>query len=513
MWTDVKKKLAIVIIGLVILTNFSPNSIAKKELSSKSNEYIYTNDKLDIDYIYNITKALSHIIFTAYNESNGEIAKGRAYGTKGEHKAAEILYENMTKLGLYTYKEQIKNTEKYPELTHELEIVDYYVKINNKTVDSYIAPVWIKNEENDYNLNYTYNYSNLKVIDSFLNFFKDIKALSSDDKIEPFVVILPDKGFCPNSTLNFLPFYDHFIFNYYVITNMRSLINILYTWMWNRYSDYCKGFIFYDFNTDTYDMKLRKEFNHMPFININGSNGQKILEDIENTSIDFMLKQSLNTSTISYNVIGQINGTDQSKTVLIDCLYDSWWCQGTADAAIGMAIVLGVAKYFKEHNITPKYNIKFIGFSGEEHGFCAGSKCYESAHPEENIIYIIDLNQIGFRQDTPKLTLNIIGNKIGFLNEIWQISKQADYANRVNSSKDIRPVYRRDGGPSNSQPFAKSRINCKTVCFLKDSGWKLHHRDGLNHTEGDVLKYFDPEDVNVTGEIVLNVVKYLATDW
>ena len=34
-------------------------------------------------HIYNITKALSNIIFTEYDEENGEMAKGRAFGTKG----------------------------------------------------------------------------------------------------------------------------------------------------------------------------------------------------------------------------------------------------------------------------------------------------------------------------------------------------------------------------------------------------------------------------------------------
>ena len=37
------------------------------------------------------------------------------------------------------------------------------------------------------------------------------------------------------------------------------------------------------------------------------------------------------------------------------------------------------------------------------------------------------------------------------------------------------------------------------------------HRDGLNHTEGDVLKYFDWDDVSATGEIALNVVKHVTT--
>jgi len=148
----------------------------------------------------------------------------------------------------------------------------------------------------------------------------------------------------------------------------------------------------------------------------------------------------------------------------------------------------------------------------EEHGFVAGAKYYENLHKDEKIRYMIDLNQLGFWQDDPKLTLNIISNKIGFLLDIWGIVKESDYANRVNSSQKVRPIFMRNGGPSNTLPFASNRKDCTTVCFLKDSGWKYHHRTGLNHTEGDVLKYFDHEDVQVTGEIVLNVVKYLTVD-
>ena len=273
----------------------------------------------------------------------------------------------------------------------------------------------------------------------------------------------------------------------------------------------CKGIILYDFNKDCHDMFFLKNMNSISIIFINGTNGNEILNDIKNTRIDFMLKQRLNTSTVSYNVIGQLNATNpENDTVIIDCLYDSWWCQGTADSAIGMSMVLAIAKYFKENNITPKYNLKFIGFGGEEHGFCAGSKYYEDFHSDEKIKYVIDLNQLGFWQENDKLKLDIIANKLDFLKEIWDIVKQSNYGERVNSSEKAVPILLIDGGPSNSQPFAK-RGNIKTVCFLKDSGWKLHHRDGLNHTEGDVIKYFDPEDVNVTGEIILNVVKYLTT--
>ena len=108
------------------------------------------------------------------------------------------------------------------------------------------------------------------------------------------------------------------------------------------------------------------------------------------------------------------------------------------------------------------------------------------------------------------MTLNVIGNKLCFLIDIWKVIKKVDYENRVNSSDGIKLLWLKKGGPGNAIIFATSRRHCKTLLILKDSGWKMHHRDGLNHTEGDVLKYFDWTDVNVTGEIVLNITRYLT---
>ncbi len=512
------KKIITIIIFFLISSTIVPVTKANIEKLNKKNisisnqvSYLLSNESgLDTQFIYNITSSLSNIIFNVYDEENGEIAKGRAYGTKGEHRAAEILYENMTDMGLYTKKEQIKNTDNYPDLIHELEITDYFVKINNKTIDSYISPVWIETSENNYNLNHTYSYSNLKIINPPIipGFYIQLQRIKRN--LEPFVIIVKDKAFYPFSPLKKLPFTNNFFFEYYIIRQLQGGIPLLYSWLWNKYLDYCKGLILYDFNEDVHDMNFLKNLNHMPFIYINGSNGCNILKNIEDARIDFQLKQCLNTSVISYNIIGQLNGTDNDKTIIVDCLYDSWWCQGTADSAIGMAMVLAVAKYFMENNITPKYRIKFIGFSGEEHGTLAGAKYYESLHRDENISYVIDLNQIGFNQGDPKLTLNVIGNKIDFLIDLWKVIKNVDYKNRVNSSKGIQLLWLKNGGPSNSMIFAKSRTDCKTVCFLKDGGWKMHHRDGRNHTEGDVLKYFDWTDVSVTGEIVLLVTRYLS---
>jgi hypothetical protein len=174
----------------------------------------------------------------------------------------------------------------------------------------------------------------------------------------------------------------------------------------------CKGLILYDFNEDTYNMNPLKDF-PLPVIFINKSNGLTIKNDMENTTIDFYINQSYNESVESYNVIGTIPGQDTSKTVVISSLYDCWWNQGTADSAIGMGMVLAMAKYYKDlqsnYGITPKYNLKFIAFGGEEYGFL-GAASYESRHADEDIVSVIDLNQLGFTQTDPKLTFNIATN-------------------------------------------------------------------------------------------------------
>jgi hypothetical protein len=118
---------------------------------------------------------------------------------------------------------------------------------------------------------------------------------------------------------------------------------------------------------------------------------------------------------------------------------------------------------------------------------------------------------LGFTQKEPKLYLEILSNDLCFLNDIWNIAKRTDYANRTDSA-GMRKFWMPMGAPSDDQPFARNRQSCKTVCFLKGLNWVLHHRDGLNHTEGDVLKYFNWTDVNVTSEIILNITKYITID-
>ncbi len=288
--------------------------------------------------------------------------------------------------------------------------------------------------------------------------------------------------------------------------------------IWNVLFHKCIGLIRFDFHDHTHNMERNDRYK-LPIIYINGSKGIPINESINNFKIKFHIHQKWNRNVVSYNVIGQINGTDpdKNKTVIVSSLYDSMWCQGTADSAIGCGIVMALAKYMKElenSNIKPKYNVKFILFAGEEFGM-KGANHYAHTHKNDTIIAFIDLNQLGFKQPgatDPDLKLNIGTNKIIQFPLIEKITAKTNYQERLppddKTGFGVQYYPYGTSGLSNNQAFP----GVKSILFLKDSGWTYHHRDGLDHTDGDVIDYYYPEDVNLTTEMVLNVTRFYAYD-
>ncbi len=505
------KGLSTLIIIFLIQIAVQPSIIAQSDQIELHSSYT----DIDMDYVYNLTSGLSNIIYTEYYPQQGDIPKGRAFGTKGEHKAAQILKDNMTALGLYVTTEQIQTTQKQPTLTEKIEIHDYQVTIHTtpqspgEQIDCYISPTFKGPRTNPNQLTHNFSFTNLTLIEKPqvghpLQYLRYINKYKED-----FVFITPEDSYNPD-----IPF-----------PPMKQLLNTIFSpysdpvlfWTWLRYNlelsfwytffSHCQGLIRYDFHNTTYNMDYTNNWK-LPVIFINGTHGKHLINNIETATIDYHLNQQINQSVISYNVIGQLNGTDPSKIIILDSLYDSVWTQGTADSAIGMSIVLGIAKYFTDHNITPKYTLQFIGFGGEEYGF-RGAIYHENAHKSDQIYYLIDLNQLGFTQTNPPLYLEFISNNNQLLNDAYTIATDLNYTETTGSA-GIRKHFMPLGGPSNDQPFARNRLNCRTISILKGLNWLYHHRTGLSYTEGDSLNYYNHTDVAITAQIVLNLVKKIA---
>jgi len=275
---------------------------------------------------------------------------------------------------------------------------------------------------------------------------------------------------------------------------------------------HCEGEILYDHDSYSHD-QTRNDYHTIPTIYINGSDGSKINQSVFNFRVNLSYCQRWNVSIESYNVVGQINGTDNDKTVIINSLYDSWFNQGTADSAIGVGIVLALARYYKEldqKGIHPKYKLKFVLFGGEEAGV-KGAYSYEAIHEDENIITFIDLNQLGFTQITPRTTLNVGTNRISLKPVLEQIEKNTDYITRTNDISNFSVIWDFFGILSDDLVFATKRpLQTRTITFLKDTSWMLHHRDGVNHAEGDTMKYYNETDVIATSALIYNTSKYFC---
>ncbi|MCX6665703.1 MAG: M28 family peptidase [Euryarchaeota archaeon] len=298
--------------------------------------------------------------------------------------------------------------------------------------------------------------------------------------------------------------------------------------VWEKVYPHCQGLIRYDYDNLSYDTGQRGSY--FPVIYINGSIGKTIYNQVEDYQINYFVNQQWNTSVISYNVIGQINGKDPTKTVIIGCLYDCMWNQGTVDSAIGIGIMLALAKYLKtlqtNYGIIPDYTTKFIAYGGEEYGMI-GAYHYEATHLDENIRTVIDLNQVGYQINSSSI-FYIASNSLTPLfnpdnNILERLADTFHYKDRTDGITDLSILPTPVGSVSDESVFAQARLPSfllgghdrlflNTIMFLKDTAWYRHHRTGMNYTEGDVMKYYNDTDVAVTSEMVLNVTKYFTVD-
>ncbi|MBU1941412.1 MAG: M28 family peptidase, partial [Candidatus Thermoplasmatota archaeon] len=375
-------------------------------------------------------------------------------------------------------------------------------------------------EDQQYNPNKSDTISD-KIQNTLRELFNDTYWAIFQEKLSHFPNILPNV----RKTL--------YLLWYKLVT---KTITTLFTDQWGKFRTVLlaklqpkwRGFIRYDFHPHAYDMNY-VPYRAMPIIWINGTIGTTINENASQYRVNYTLEQYYDTAAISYNVIGQINGSDPTKTMIISTLMDSWWNQGTADSAIGMGIVLALAKYMKElteppYNLIPRYNIKFIAFSGEEYGL-RGAHYYQKIYKtqfNEDIVLVLDLNQLGFKQPDdreepdPDLTMHVQTNKI--LNRLLleKVCGNTNYVARLNDDRThmSKIDYTSLGTfPSNAFAFLlpPELLTTTTVLFLKEkSNWTMHHRDGEDHEEGDVMDYFYWDDVNLTAEMIWNATKLYA---
>jgi len=313
----------------------------------------------------------------------------------------------------------------------------------------------------------------------------------------------------------------------------------------------CYGLVFYSDKSDgTHQMFWHNTdwfrlfdgvgipFPSLPVFSVNHSVGsflEKYSGDDDNTVCGFINQTNTReyhigspnwwtTGVDAWDIEGHINIDKSSgdKIVVISNRHDSHWGECPGDSGAGAGMVLGIAKYFKDYNIKPKYNLTFLQTTGEETGF-RGAQYWSDIHKDDNIILFIGFDQLGMEQSNTELELDFSSSLTRRI--VYAIANDTHYNERtkyniVHNPADDYHRYTNSIGHGAEDIvwmqrdflYPKSATRCDTICFSKDDNWLHHHQTGSNFQEGDSIKNTNRSDLNITLELGWNITKYFTVN-
>ena len=420
-----------------------------------------------------------------------------------------------------------------------------------------------------------YNFSNITIQCARVNKTSD-NLTAIIEKLENNTIIIMDNSednqtitffhdlsnmlsWWPNEDF-FILFGDKYIENLYPKSRTIWVVNPIFQ---EGDRGFCYGFILYDNNEDLDDVyimdstirhwmgraygplaRLYFDTVNQPCVqvfSVNKSVGNFLKENISYCTISGYFEQNfieenhtppgnpeLWTSGVkAYNVESNItiDESPDDAIIILSNRFDSWYNECPGDSGAGTGVLMGIAKYIQEKNIKPKYNLTFLFTTGEEYGM-RGAWHYSHSHPESqfNIIRWIGTDQLSYMQPeqtggTPSLILRCNNLLNGDIPITMNIAEKSDYTTITGYGLESEWVYEYLLQPKQWPGIASTddvawadRTFCKTVCVSKGWPWWRHHLVGLNHTEGDSMKYMDRRDFNTTFNVVWNITKYYCFD-
>jgi hypothetical protein len=490
----------------------------KVELISSSDDVNkYGGPNLDFEFIYRVVENLSNTI--------KKYPKGRDFGSPGEHYARDLVKGWMEEIGLQNVY--------IDKITTDWTKKDSWENLHNLLCDpDYHPDGWIEN---------------LTLKKNFSKWYLHVKVYDKHD------VLIADKNFSQNECFPFLKeedesgyhnvtLYNVTIVNDFKVGGSDEIVLMEADWRdpygwWisnitNLKRPNVKGFILMDCFNDTFFMlpsgtssPSRPRFSK-PGFSISGSSGTWIKQYLN--SPGYTVKADICSEWTwqrvdSWNVIGEIPGKS-SKIAIINDFYDGWWNQATFDEAVGIGTILGIAKYIIDHNITPELTLKFVAWGGHEWYF-RGGKHYLKSHnikkygcpqrikppdDQEDIIYIISPGNYGFNK-TRDMSFNV-GHKqdIPLMKFMQKVAKELKYTERTGigiTGEDS--VYGEETYVFYHGHRYPERY-CRHAIEFDRFPYPGYHRDGNDHTKGDVFSDINDTLFRVDCEVIAEIILRLT---
>ena len=447
-------------------------------------------------------------------------------GTPGELYAKNLILNWMQEIGLENITQE--------RITGPWTRQDTWENLRNALLDpSYYPDAWIG--DLDLKKNHTKWYLNIKVYDKKNNLV-DSKYFSQS---QCFPFLKSEFGFgSHNTSIKDVLVSDRFLIGRPHIVLMEADWRDPYMWWLNNRSKLrrpsVKGFILMDCHDDTIFMMgsgtstsyLLQRFEEAG-ISINGSSGKWIKKYLHDSN--YVVKADLCSEwewekVESYNLIGEIPGKSD-KIAIINAFYDGWWNQATSDVATSVGAILGLAKYIKDNGIVPELTLKFI-FWGSHEWFFHGAKHYIKTHEikkygtryasdnvdKEDILYVISPGNFGFNY-TNDMQFNVGHPRDKDLQAFMQnVASGLQYTKRtkIGLSGDYYAYGLESFVFYHGHRYPERY--CKHAIEFDRWPYPGYHRDGANHTKGDVFSEINDTlyrvDCEVVSEICLRSVSY-----
>jgi hypothetical protein len=266
----------------------------------------------------------------------------------------------------------------------------------------------------------------------------------------------------------------------------------------------CRGVILYDsddyhfmWSMNTQSKTSSSIWFVKPTICVNNSVGKFLRDNCENKTLtgyitqEYLEEKQGAPGAVGENIYGNIT-IDKSPSDMIAIVsnrYDGMFGTTSGDSAVGTSIVLGLAKFFKDHpSVKSKYNLTFLFTTAEEYGF-HGARYYCDKHidQKQKVKYCLMLDQLGFKQEDCQLCIdyNDTSNNSYFDKILDQIRKDSGYPD----DKIIKRTGEEISSGSEQATIDKRFTDTTTIGLVKDQDrrWDQWHRTGNNYTEGDSM--------------------------
>lgn len=221
-----------------------------------------------------------------------------------------------------------------------------------------------------------------------------------------------------------------------------------------------------------------------------------MLKQKNGVPVKFFLKTNCETlpDVLSYNVIGEIKGTENSnKYITVGGHLDSWdLAEGAHDDGTGVMQSAEVLRIFKALGYRPKNSIRAVFFMNEENGHKGGIKYAEQALADkEEHIAAIETDEGGFtprgfsfERATPAFLKGI--------NQQWKQLFEPYEADRLTAG----------GGGTDIGPLRQTHPSIQLIGFRPDS----QRYFDIHHTPNDVFENVNKRELELGAASIASLI-------